>query len=107
MKITIIVLLALFATQTSADFVTALLEDHNAYRTILNLTPLTWSDSLAQSAQEWADHLADIGKLVHSDSSNGENLSSISGTYTGDTSGSTDSASSSTTTDTNTNNKDG
>jgi uncharacterized protein YkwD len=44
----------------------------NAYRASLGLAPLQWSDSLAARAQNWADHLAEIGQLQHSGS--GENL---------------------------------
>lgn len=49
-----------------------LLAAHNAYRASLGLPPLRWSDELAANAQTWADHLADIGQLVHSGS--GQNL---------------------------------
>ncbi len=43
-----------------------LLAAHNAYRASLGLPPLRWSDQLAARAQEWAEHLAEIGALEHS-----------------------------------------
>lgn len=49
-----------------------LLAAHNAYRASLGLPPLRWSDRLAANAQQWAEHLAEIGQLVHSGS--GQNL---------------------------------
>ena len=49
-----------------------LLAAHNAYRASLGLPPLRWSDQLAANAQQWAEHLAEIGQLEHSGS--GQNL---------------------------------
>jgi hypothetical protein len=49
-----------------------LLAAHNAYRANLGLQPLQWSDQLAEKAQSWAEHLAEIGQLEHSGS--GQNL---------------------------------
>ena len=49
-----------------------LLAAHNAYRANLGLPPLRWSDQLAANAQQWAEHLAEIGQLEHSGS--GQNL---------------------------------
>jgi uncharacterized protein YkwD len=43
-----------------------LLAAHNAYRANLGLPPLRWSDQLAATAQQWAEHLAEIGQLEHS-----------------------------------------
>lgn len=58
-----------------------LLAAHNSYRESLGLPPLRWSDSLAAKAQQWADHLAEIGELVHSGS--GQNLAmAAAGTQT-------------------------
>jgi uncharacterized protein YkwD len=46
---------------------------------------LTWDDTLANNAQEWANHLASIDDLEHSGPeqrpNQGENLSSYSGTF--------------------------
>jgi hypothetical protein len=53
-----------------------LLAAHNAYRGSLGLPPLRWSNQLAVSAQRWAVHLAEIGKLEHSGS--GQNLAMAS-----------------------------
>ncbi|MBB5374112.1 CAP family protein [Acidocella aromatica] len=49
-----------------------LLAAHNAYRADVGLPPLRWSNRLAANAQQWADHLAKIGRLEHSGS--GQNL---------------------------------
>jgi hypothetical protein len=43
-----------------------LLTANNAYRARLGLPPLRWSDRLAENAQQWAVHLAEIGQLEHS-----------------------------------------
>ena len=58
--------------QASPDDIAEILAAHNAYRAPLGLPPLRWSDSLEDKAQSWADHLAEIGELVHSGS--GQNL---------------------------------
>ena len=45
--------------------------------------PLTWSNDLAAFAQQWANHLASIGKMVHRPNNKyGENLFMGSGNYT-------------------------
>jgi hypothetical protein len=55
-------------------------EVHSENPSVPPIDPLIWSDKLASSAQNWAEHLASIGKLEHSGS--GENLSSIGSSYT-------------------------
>ena len=45
---------------------------HNRCRAEVGVAPLQWSDSLAASAQQWANHLAATGTFEHSHS--GENL---------------------------------
>lgn len=71
---------ALPATATQkAAMAKTLLDAHNAYRTELNLEPLTWSDRLAELAAKWAAHLAGLGgtQLVSSNqkiTGQGENL---------------------------------
>lgn len=50
------------ADQSTAELLAA----HNAYRADLGLPPLRWSDQLAAKAQEWAEHLVEIGQLEHS-----------------------------------------
>jgi hypothetical protein len=49
-----------------------ILNAHNAYRAQVGVSPLQWSDSLAASAQQWANHLAATGTFEHSGA--GENL---------------------------------
>jgi hypothetical protein len=46
---------------------------HNNYRAEVGVPPLQWSDSLAASAQQWADHLASTGTFQHS--GGGQNMS--------------------------------
>ena len=53
-----------------------ILNAHNQYRAEVGVPPLTWSDTLANHAQEWADYLASLGgTLQHSQNTGeGENL---------------------------------
>lgn len=53
-----------------------MLQAHNQWRQQTNIPPLTWSDDLAQYAQNWANHLAsDNFKLYHRPNNPyGENL---------------------------------
>jgi uncharacterized protein YkwD len=57
---------------TPSHQIQEILAAHNKYRAEVGVPPLQWSDSLAASAQQWADHLASTGTFVHSGS--GENL---------------------------------
>ncbi|HTI80559.1 MAG TPA: CAP domain-containing protein [Acetobacteraceae bacterium] len=57
-----------------------MLDRHNAVRARVGVPPLSWSDSLAQTAQDWADYLIATNALFHSpDNRYGENLYGISG----------------------------
>jgi uncharacterized protein YkwD len=58
----------------SSDQIQAILDAHNGYRAQVGVPPLQWSESLAASAQNWANHLAATGTLVHSQGPYGENL---------------------------------
>ncbi len=51
-----------------------LLQAHNEYRSDVGVSPLTWSQTLANSAQNWSNHLANVGRLEHSGSEFGENI---------------------------------
>ncbi len=55
-----------------------LLDAHNAERQRLGLKPLEWSENLARGAQAWAERLARLNDLAHSDDAErqdaGENL---------------------------------
>ena len=55
-----------------------ILAAHNRERLDLGLEPLNWNPALAQSAQQWADHLASTGRFEHApenrDTPEGENL---------------------------------
>lgn len=55
-----------------------LLAAQNKYRTEVGEAPLVWSDKLADSAQSWAEHLANVvHALKHSGAADtGENLAS-------------------------------
>src|SRR5260221_8582018 len=58
-------------------FVSAVLQQHNTYRTALQLPELSWSPALAQDALTWARHLAMIDNGGHDKSiigKEGENL---------------------------------
>lgn len=52
----------------------ALLDAHNQYRSDVGVAPLTWSDTVAASAQAWADRLAATDSFEHSASGYGENI---------------------------------
>ena len=60
------------SSDAEGDQIQAILAAHNSYRAQVGVPPLQWSTSLAASAQDWANHLAATGPLVHSGS--GENL---------------------------------
>ena len=48
---------------------------HNRERAAVGVPPLTWSDTRAASAQAWAENMATINQMVHSDDfSYGENI---------------------------------
>jgi uncharacterized protein YkwD len=50
------------------------LDLHNEARKEVGNDPLEWDDSLVSGAQEWADHIASLGSLTHSQGDDGENL---------------------------------
>ncbi len=53
----------------------ALLDQHNAWRARYNVAPLTWDETVAAVAQEWANQIAASGKFAHRQGSKyGENL---------------------------------
>ena len=53
-----------------------ILTAHNVYRDEVGVDRLTYNDTLAASAQDWAEHDASIGSMVHSDPKGkyGENI---------------------------------
>lgn len=52
-----------------------ILNAHNSYRSQVGVPPLTWSDTLASHAQEWANYLSSNGLFQHSGAEGeGENL---------------------------------
>jgi len=59
---------------------------HNKARSDKHLTPLQWDPKLAAAATKYAQHLAQIGKLQHSEGSarpgQGENLYGTSSSHT-------------------------
>ncbi|ACB53873.1 hypothetical protein cce_4525 [Crocosphaera subtropica ATCC 51142] len=59
---------------SQSNFKEAILKTHNKYRQEVNLSPLTWSNTLAEDAQKWADHLASLGgdQLKHDPNPNGQ-----------------------------------
>lgn len=58
------------ADEVIAEILTA----HNAYRSDVGISDLTWSDELEASAQAWADQLGQDCQLVHSGGEFGENI---------------------------------
>ena len=51
------------------------LQAHNAKRELHRASPLSWDETLAQDAKEWAERLASLGKMEHADDTEeGENL---------------------------------
>ncbi|MBV8800044.1 MAG: hypothetical protein JO208_09570 [Alphaproteobacteria bacterium] len=57
-----------------------ILAEHNKYRAEVGVPPLTWSNKLAEGAQRWADTIAALDQMKHSQTSGvGENLAFWSG----------------------------
>jgi len=64
----------------NAASIEEMLKAHNDLRRARKIRPLHWSFSLAESAQQWADHLASIGVMEHNLQLRvGQNLYVISG----------------------------
>ena len=57
----LVILLSGLAPGISARILTA----HNAIRAEVGVGPLRWDDRLAQDAQQWATHLAQINRMEH------------------------------------------
>ncbi|EGF91202.1 SCP-like extracellular family protein [Asticcacaulis biprosthecium C19] len=73
--IPIALLLAVASPALAQDMMSdQILAVHNNERAAVGVAPLSWSDTLAQDAQTWADHLAAEGKFEHSSTGDGENL---------------------------------
>ena len=85
MKLSCILLISILITLTSATFVSDCLDGHNVFRKNYKVNNLTWSNSLAASAQNWANYMATNRRLKHSGTSGvGENIASRSQNgYTG------------------------
>ncbi len=59
------------------------LQVHNAARSAVGAPPLEWSNDLAKTAQEWADHIAQTDALEHRPASKyGENIAWGTGGFT-------------------------
>lgn len=62
-------------TSQSAEIAAEILDAHNRYRAEVGVSPLSWSDDLANHAQDWANQLAASGTFEHSGTDGeGENL---------------------------------
>jgi hypothetical protein len=58
----------------------AMLQAHSAVRAKVGVSPLVWSDQLAEVATDWANHLIATGRFDHRPNNRyGENLYAISG----------------------------
>lgn len=65
---------------TPSSLTREMLDSHNAVRARVGVPPLRWSESLVETAQDWADYLIATGTLFHSpDNQYGENLYAIAG----------------------------
>jgi len=75
--------------ESRGDYAAGQLAKHNAYRAKHGSPPMTLDNDMSNAAQEYAEKLVKIGALVHSDSSDGENLwmgcTMYMGTSAGDT----------------------
>ena len=58
-----------------------ILERHNYYRQQVGVSPLEWSDTLAEVAQNWANKIAKRDELIHSNYKYGENIYVMRGGY--------------------------
>ncbi len=77
--LSLLILAASSASVPDAATTAKLLDLHNAERSQIGLKSLTWSSSLASSAQKWANNLAANGGLKHSKTKGvGENLAKAS-----------------------------
>ena len=56
------------------DWQAEMLSEHNAWRSVVGVPPLTWSPELEKKAEKWAKELAEECELVHSSGDEGENL---------------------------------
>jgi pathogenesis-related protein 1 len=62
-------------SRISSKAAQAALDNSNTIRSKVGVAPLEWSTQLAATAQQWAEHLAKIGTMMHSGSNGlGENL---------------------------------
>jgi pathogenesis-related protein 1 len=65
---------------SSSSIAKEMVEAHNSYRAKVETPPLTWSDSLATRAEQWATMLIERGEYApRRDGQFGENLFEISG----------------------------
>lgn len=61
-------------TSASSDFASQILAEHNAKRALHGVSNLSWDDTLATYAQNYADKYDCSGSLTHSGGQYGENL---------------------------------
>lgn len=64
----------------TSEQVITMLQGHNAERQRVGNQPLTWDTKLAGDAQVWAERIAQMGRLQHAQTKQGENLA-YSGGY--------------------------
>ena len=62
------------AMETETDFVAGVLRQHNIKRTIHNVAPLKMDDTLTEFARSYANQLAEMDRMLHSNGPYGENL---------------------------------
>lgn len=62
------------SAQSGGSFAARLLAAHNEERDRAGLPRLSWSNKLAQDAQDWAEHLSRKGTLQHADGDRRRNM---------------------------------
>lgn len=66
MKFLLPIIITTILTFCHGEFISDCLNEHNKYRTPLGIPELTWSCTLMDSAQTWADYLAQNNIFKHS-----------------------------------------
>ncbi len=75
-KLLLILLLipGILSAQKDTIPVSQIVSVHNYYRRIVGSPDISWSDTLARYAQDWANKIAETGQIHHSETKYGENI---------------------------------
>lgn len=66
MKFLLSIIITTIFSLSHADFISDCLDEHNKYGAALGIPPYTWSCTLMEAAQTWADYLAQNHLFQHS-----------------------------------------